>query len=143
MTIKEIKSLIDICLSRCYFIWNDEIHELENAGPIGLSIMVVMAEGYLQHLEAKAINEALQEQPPIHPKSFQRYVDDSHARFTDIGNAEQFKNVLNRQDQRIQYTMETEDKDKNLEFLDIRIMNSGNGKYEFDIHRKKAITNVQ
>ena len=143
LTIKEIKSLIDICLSRCYFIWNNEIHELENAGPIGLSLMVVMAEGYLQYLEAKAINEALLQQPPIHPKSFKRYVDDSHARFTDIGSAEQFKNILNRQDQRIQYTMEKEDESKNLEFLDIRIMNSGSGKYEFDIYRKKAITNVQ
>ena len=47
LTIGELKSLIDICVSKCYFIWNDEIHELQNAGPIGLSIMVVLAEGYL------------------------------------------------------------------------------------------------
>ena len=50
---------------------------------------------------------------------------------------------LNRQDHRVQYTMEKESVDKSLEFLDIKIMNKGNGKYEFDVHRKKAITNVQ
>ena len=55
LNISEIKKLIDICLSRCYFLWNNEIHELENSGPIGLSLMVVMAEGFLQVLEKKAI----------------------------------------------------------------------------------------
>ena len=28
LNIKEIKLLIDLCLSKCYFLWNDEIHEL-------------------------------------------------------------------------------------------------------------------
>ena len=27
-----------------YFLWNDEIHKLVDSGPIGLSLMVVMAE---------------------------------------------------------------------------------------------------
>ena len=39
--------------------------------------------------------------------------------------------------------MEIETEEKSLQFLDVKIMNNGNGKYEFDVHRKKAITNIQ
>ena len=143
LTIKEIKSLIDLCLSRSYFVWNDEIHELQNSGPIGLSLMVVLAEGYLQFLEAKAFHEALHQQPPINPLTFRRYVDDSHSRFLELMKAKKFQIVLNKQDRRVQYTMEVENEEKSLDFMEIKTINSGKGKYEFKVHRKKAITNVQ
>ena len=143
LKINEIKTLIEICLSRCYFVWNNEFHELQNSGPIGLSLMVVMAEAFLQVLEANAIDEALFRQPPVNIKTFMRFVDDSHARFPKIGEADQFKEILNKQNPRIQYTMESENAEKTLEFLDITIINSGQGKYEFDVFRKDAITNVQ
>ena len=142
LTLQEIRSLILICISKCYFLWNDEIHELRNSGPIGLSLMVVLAEGFLQVLEAKAMEDALYHQPPIEILSFQRYVDDSHARFKDNNSAVMFQSILNNQHKDIQYTIDFE-KDKTLEFLDIRIINNGTGKYDFDIYRKEAITNVQ
>ena len=39
--------------------------------------------------------------------------------------------------------MELENNDKALNFLDIKITNPGTGRYDFQIHRKNAITNVQ
>ena len=39
--------------------------------------------------------------------------------------------------------MEKEDQSQKLDFLDVTIINIGAGKYEFKIHRKNAITNVQ
>ena len=89
-------------------MYNNEIHELENSGPIGLSMMVSLAESYLQFLENRAINEALHEQPPISLKTHRRYVDDSHTRFQEIEDASKFKDILNKQDPRIQHTMEEE-----------------------------------
>ena len=65
LTLLELRQLLELCLSKCYFIWNSEIHELKDSGPIGLSLMVVMAEGWLQVLEAKAMNDALTSQPPL------------------------------------------------------------------------------
>ena len=44
---------------------------------------------------------------------------------------------------RAQYTMEVENEEKSLDFLEIKTINSGKGKYEFKVHRKKATTNVQ
>ena len=71
-----------------------KIFVIEDAGPIGLSLMVTMAEAYLQFLESKSLREALN----CSPKTFRRYVDDSHGRFESLEKAEQFLMVLNSQD---------------------------------------------
>ena len=103
--------------------------------------MVVVAEGFLQYHEKHAMDIALTMNAA--PKSFLRYVDDSHSRFEDIEKATMFKQILNDQDpDHLQYTMEVEDFEKTLNFLDLKIKNN-NGNYEFSIHRKDAITNVQ
>ncbi|XP_065654599.1 uncharacterized protein LOC136081227 [Hydra vulgaris] len=143
LTISETKTLIELCLHRCYFLWNNEIHELENSGPIGLSFMVVLAESFLQHHEENAFKIAKTLNPPFDLKSYLRYVDDSHARFSNIQEAEKFKIILNKQHPAIQYTIETENHNKTLNFLDITIINNSKGKYEFKVYRKEAITNIQ
>ena len=76
------------------------------------------------------------------PKTFKRYVDDSHAHFTSKHHANIFQEILNKQDPAIQYTIEYENENKSLNFLDINITNTINNKYEFKVHRKKAITNI-
>ena len=88
LTLTDIHKLTELCLSK-YLLYENKIRLLENAGPIGLSLMVVLSESYLQHLEHKAIAEALAIQ--IQPKTFKRYVDDSHARFTSKRHANTFK----------------------------------------------------
>lgn len=137
----DIRELLQLCLSKCYFLWNDKFYLIDDAGPIGLSLMVVVAEAYLQHLEDIAIRTALHTN--VAPKSYRRYVDDSHARFTSMENASSFLEILNSQDEQIQYTMECEQTKGELSFLDITIRNTGHGNYEFAVYRKDAITNVQ
>ena len=102
--------------------------------------MVVLFETYLQHLEHIAMAEALTMQ--IQPKTFKRYVDDSHARCTSKHHASTFQELLKKQDPAIQYTIEYENENKSLIFLDINITNTINNKYEFEVHPKKAITNI-
>ena len=140
LTLTDIHKLTELCLSKSYFPYENKIRLLENAGPIGLSLMVILSESYLQHLENKAIAEALAIQ--IHSKTFKRYVDDSHARFTSKCHAKTFQQILNKQDPTIQYTIEYENANKSLNFLDINITNTINNKYEFKVHQKKAITNI-
>ena len=93
LSIHDIRKMMELSLSLCYFLWRDKIYNIKNAGPIGLSLMVVMAEGFLQRLEEKAINQALQQK--IAPITFKRYVDDSHARFLIAEHANLFLNILN------------------------------------------------
>ena len=90
LSLADIRSLIDLCLSKCYFLWEEKIYLLKNSAPIGLALMVVIAEAFLQYHEKNAIDTAQQ----------------------------------------------------SLHFLDLNITNI-NGRYEYKIHRKNAITNVQ
>ena len=53
LTLVDIQQLTELCVSECYFLWNNVIWNLLNSGPIGLSIMVVLFESYLHNLEKK------------------------------------------------------------------------------------------
>ena len=98
--------MVELCLSQCYFLYKNEIRSLPNSGPIGLSLMVVVAEAFLQHLETKAL--IIDEVSQFSPKTYRRYVDDSHARFNSIQNHDKFLELLNKQDPAIKYTSEKE-----------------------------------
>ena len=132
-------NLIELCLSKCYFLWEDKIYQLKDSETIGLALMVVMAEGFLQHHERVAIELALTRNPPVAPKSFLRYVDDSHTRFDNTQSAIEFQKILNQQNLNIQYTMEAENPENSLQFLNMKITNT-EGEYTFSIHLKNAMT---
>ena len=136
----DIHKSTELCLSKSYFLYENKIRLLENASPIGLSIMVVLSESYLQHLEHKAIIEALNIQ--IQPKTFKQYVNDSLACFTSKHQAKIFQEILNKQDPAVQYTIEYENESISLNVSDIQITNTINNKHEFKVHFKKAITNI-
>ena len=139
LKVDDIEILLRLCLSKCYFLWDEKIFEIKDAGPIGLSLMVTMAEAYLQHLESRALSQAIN----CCPKTFRRYVDDSHVRFNKTADADEFLDILNSQDCKIQYTIERESLDGVLPFLDISLKNNRLGKYEMKVFRKGAITNLQ
>ena len=128
-------------LSECYFLYNYVIWTLENLGPIGLSIMVALSECYLQRIEHISITQALTLN--LTPKTFKRFVDDSHARFNDREQSLQFLDTLNSQDPSIEYMIEFENENKLLSFLDVTIASTGNNSYDFKIFQKTSITNVQ
>ena len=50
---------------------------------------------------------------------------------------------MNAQDEKIQYTIEKENSNAELSFLDVTVQNDRQGSYNFNVHRKKAITNLQ
>ena len=54
--------------------------------------MVVLSESYVQHLESKATAEVLIINTT--PKTFRRYVDDSHTRFNIKENSRKFSGNL-------------------------------------------------
>ena len=111
LTLVDIQQIIELCVSECYFIWDNAIWNLFNSGPIGLSIMVILSESYLQNLEKNAIELALR--LDIAPNMFRKFVDHSHARFGSRSN--------NSQDPQIQYTIEYENEHKELNVLGVTI----------------------
>ena len=141
--LKHIKSLMELCLENSYFLWNNEIRLLVDSGPIGLSLMVVVAESFLQSIEKRAFTIAKLPSNSVCPITHKRYVDDTHDRFSTKRKSEKFFKIMNSIEPKIQFEAEYEDDNKSLHFLDTTIINNGEGKYEFTVHRKDAITNVQ
>ena len=114
---------------------------LENSGSVGLALMVVISEAFLKRLKYRSLQEALATN--LVPLTYKRYVDDRQARFETVHQSHSFLNILNKQNKAIKHTMEKEDQSRKLNFFDVTIINTVAGKYEFKIHRKIAITNVQ
>ena len=108
-----MQQLLELCVSECYFLWDNVIWNLVNSGPIGLSITVVLLQSYSQNLEKHDTESALAF--GIAPKTFHWYVDNSHTWFGSRDNdATQFLNALNSQDPQIQYTIEYKNDEKEL-----------------------------
>ena len=59
LTFTDIHKLTELCLSKCYFWYENNLRLFQNSGPIGLSLMAVLSECYLQKIESKTIMEAL------------------------------------------------------------------------------------
>ena len=66
----------------------------------------------------------------------------THAQLKSKEQSRRFQKILNKQDKYIQFTQEYENAEKCLNFFDIKIKNN-NGRYEFDVHRKPALMEVQ
>ena len=71
-------------------------------------------------MKEKAIQEALTTN--LAPLTYERYVDDSHARFEAIHQSHIFLNILNKQNQAIQYTMGKEDESQKINVLEMTIL---------------------
>ena len=50
LNLMDIQQLPEVCLRECYFLYTNVIWTLENSGPVGLSIMIVLTECYLQRI---------------------------------------------------------------------------------------------
>ena len=95
-------------------------------------------------MEHKAIVEALTLN--VATKTYRQYFDNTHARLKSKGQSQEFQKILNKQvtinKLNKQFTIDDDHEEKCLNFLDIKI-NNDNARYEFDVHRKPALTNVQ
>ena len=91
LTLTDIHKLIELCLSTSYFIFDSHVRILENWGPIVLALIVVISEAFLQRLEDRAVQEALETN--LARLTYKRYVDDSHARFETLRQSHSFLNI--------------------------------------------------
>ena len=66
----------------------------KTCNPLGLSFMIVLCKSYVQNLDHKAIAEALTLN--LSPRTYRRYVDDTHTRFTSKEQSREFRNILNK-----------------------------------------------
>ena len=53
LTLTDIHKLTELWLSTNYFIFNNRVRIFENSGPIGLALMVIISEAFLQRLKTE------------------------------------------------------------------------------------------
>ena len=95
LILTDIQKLIELCLTPSYFIFDNRVCILQNSGPVGLALMVVISEAFLQRLEDKAIPEAMATK--LTPLTCKVYDNDRHARFETIKQSHSFLHILNKQ----------------------------------------------
>ena len=59
LTTIDIHKVMALYLSKCYFLYENNLCLFQNCGPIGLSLMVVLSENYLLKIKCKGFMEAL------------------------------------------------------------------------------------
>ena len=129
LTLTDIHKLMELYLSTNYFIFDNRLGILENSGQIGLALMVLISEAFLQRLQNRALQKA--RATNFAPLRYNRYVDVSHARFETVHQSHSFLNISNKPNKAIKYTMEKEGQSFKLNFLDLTIINTGTGKCKF------------
>nr|XP_012143822.1 PREDICTED: uncharacterized protein LOC105662853 [Megachile rotundata] len=129
--------LIQHCLNTNYFIFQDTYYEQVSGAAMGSPISPVVADIYMEYLENYILNNA-----PLKPSQWFRYVDDtfvvwSHGR-EKLG---EFLDYINSLDPNIQFTMEIENPDRSLPFLDTLITRKADGTLGHKVYRKPTHTN--
>ena len=105
-TLVNIQQQIEVCVSECYFLWDNVIWNLLNSGAIGLSILVVLSETYLQNFEKIECLECHEQFNWINPKALsteQQYHRQKIRESLEIKRAKTNKRrkVLNRDERNI------------------------------------------
>ena len=121
------------------------MYSAKDSGPIGLSLMVTVADIWMSHTLDEALKIA-SEKNIRHPKLLKKYVDDILAIFrrqplTGQKVVEDFLTCLNQVHHRVQFTIEYE-QNNSIAFLDCHIKRLDNGKLTTTVYRKPSDTNL-
>ncbi|XP_046585127.1 uncharacterized protein LOC124292119 [Haliotis rubra] len=111
---------LDEALDILHINWQNQIYQQIHGLPIGSPLSPVITEIYMTNFEEAALSSS-----PIKPLCWYWKVDDTFTIPEKSHDPSILLNHLNKQDQRIHFTMETE-KVHQLPFLDITIQNSNN-----------------
>ena len=134
--VEEIRKLMLACLECRYLMCQGSFFEQKEGAPMGLSLSVVLANAYVEHLEETVLNST-----PLKPSVWRRYVDDTFILWPHGEEAlQEFHARLNSFCPSIQFTLEREVNNQ-LPFLDTMVSKS-NGQLSTSVYRKATTSNV-
>ena len=133
----QFMDLLTLSLNQNFFLFNGEIFSQQSGLPMGAPLSPILAEIFLQNLEANFISKN-----PLFKKQvikWIRYVDDVLVLFDGEEEAvKDFVHYLNTLHVNIKFTYEFESH-RSLPFLDIKLTRSPEG-LKFEIYRKQTHT---
>lgn len=131
-----IRKLMMACLECRYFLCHSEFYEQKEGAPMGLSLSVVLANAYMEHLEESVLNTCA-----LKPTIWRRYVDDTFILWPHGEDAlQEFHRQLNDFCPDVQFTLERE-KENQMSFLDVLLCRE-DGRLKTSVYRKATTSNV-
>ena len=133
MSIQQITSLLEFCLSNTYFLFQGKYYEQVQGAAMGSPISPLIANIFMEELEVKALSSS-----PLPPSLWLRFVDDTFV----INQAEHSQELLqhiNNQDPHIQFTVEPTQQGS-LPFLDTLITIQPDNTLSTTVYRKPTHT---
>ena len=134
LPVSKLVELTNLCLRSTYFQPGDNFYEQTDGAAMGSPLSPVIANLYLESLEASAILSA-----PLKPRVWVRYVDDTFVVWPHgLDNLSVFHSHLDQQHPSIKFTVEQE-QDGQLPFLDVLVMKV-EGRLVTSVYRKPTHT---
>ena len=127
-------SLLHLCLTSTYFVWNGKFYEQKEGAATGNPLTPVVANIYMEHFETLALESA-----EFKPATWLRYIDDTFVIWNEgRDKLLDFLEHLNSIRPSIQFTTELEE-DRKLPFLDVAVTR-GEDRLLTSVYKKKTHT---
>ena len=127
--------LLELCVSDCFFSFNNEFYNQIYGLPMGSPISPVLANIYMEFLESRLL-------PTVSGSIIEwcRFVDDVYAIVPDTLNIDEFLVKLNDFNPNIKFTLEIENNGE-LPFLDVLLIRNSSQHLDFKVYRKPTHSN--
>ena len=136
LSVKNITSLLEFCLTSTYFIFQGRYFKQQEGAAIRSPISPIVANLYMEEFETKAINSA--PRPPLLEK-----ICGWHIYYHPvIQKKTSFLEHLNSMDEHIQFTGEEARQNGSIPFLDILIIPDEDGSLKNTVYRKPTHTDL-
>ena len=124
--------MINLIVKDNYFLFNGKLRKQIDGLAMGNPISVTFANIFMSHHEKQWLANCPREFKPI---IYRRYVDDTFMIFEKEEQINLFYEYLNKQHQKIRFTMEKEENNK-LPFLDLLLERNNSDQLDISIYRK-------
>ena len=133
--VDDIILLLEFCLKNTYFSFQSQFFEQVEGVAMGSQVSPIVADLYMEYLEQKALSTG-----PHLPRFWCRFVDDTFVIHKDV-NKQDFLQHINSVDLAIKFTVEDNNKDGSIPFLDTIVKPEENGGLSITVYRKPTHTN--
>ena len=134
LQLNSIAGLLDLCLRSTYICLKDTFYEQREGVAMGLPVLAVVANLYMEHFEHLALESA-----PAWPRIWKIYVDDTCCEVKFESAVEVLHRHINSIHLSIQFTAELENEDV-LPFLDTLVKRMKDGRLDISVYRKRKHT---